>query len=149
MLGRASSHNCSCASFEQVLSPFQQKPFLSGVSHRDTDVLEVLFLAAKSAYQCYFTQELHNTLLLSICDTSLLSPRHRLRISAYAAQQNVCRSKWIHLCENKPSQSDFPDTLGTRNKMDATSLQSLPSEQTLQCLPLSLLHYTANHLISC
>jgi len=22
MLGRASSHNCSCASFEQVLSPF-------------------------------------------------------------------------------------------------------------------------------
>jgi len=147
MLGRASSHNCSCASFEQVLSPKYKNVLenLTGV----TDVLEVLFLAAKSAYQCYFTQELHNTLLLSICDTSLLSPRHRLRISAYAAQQNVCRSKWIHLCENKPSQSDFPDTLGTRNKMDATSLQSLPSEQTLQCLPLSLLHYTANHLISC
>jgi len=37
MLGRASSHNCSCASFEQVFSPFQQKPFLSGVSHRDGD----------------------------------------------------------------------------------------------------------------
>jgi len=30
MLGRTSSHNCSCATIEGVFSPFKKKPFASG-----------------------------------------------------------------------------------------------------------------------